>query len=65
MSDSTQNILFVLIVFSHLLFISYWIYYFFLEMKKTIRSKIPGIYQIIFLCCNKRKLKSELEVEEF
>lgn len=65
MSDNTKNMLFGLIVLSHILFLCYWCYYFILEMRKTIRLKIPTLYQIVFLCCNKRKFKTEKEVEEF
>ena len=65
MTDASKNFLFSIIIISHSLFGIYWIYYFLQEMRKTIRTKASGLYLTFFLCCNKKKLEQEIEVEDY
>jgi hypothetical protein len=65
MSSEAQIFLFSVIVIAHVIFLGNWAFYFLQEMRTTIRSKFPQAYLSLFLCCQRKKLEKELQIEDY
>jgi len=50
---------------AHVFFLLTWLYHFLQEIRTTIRSKLPSLYISVFLCCRKRRLERELQIESY
>ena len=59
LSVFAQLILFFIIIFVNVLFISFWLYHMFLEIKNKFRKKAEKLYLWIFLCGNVQRLEEE------
>ncbi|CDW71354.1 UNKNOWN [Stylonychia lemnae] len=60
LSDSSMLVLFIIIVIANLIFLVYWLFCMFNEIRLKIRNKFPKIYLVLCLCFNTGKFASEL-----
>ena len=65
MTDESKTFLLSIIITCHAIFAAYWLYYFVLEMRSTIRKRLPKLYIVIFMCCRRRQYENEQRVEEY
>ena len=58
-SPEAKNFFFVLILFSNLVFIIYWLHLIIQEIRAKLRIEHEKLYLLICACRNKRRLENE------
>ncbi|TNV88084.1 hypothetical protein FGO68_gene10377 [Halteria grandinella] len=64
LTKNQSLLIFISIVFVNVAFFAYWLFYFVMELRQSIRSKYPQVYIAIFLCCKKDKYIIHRELDE-
>lgn len=61
LDETTKLFFFLVIVFSNLAFLTYWVVMMYFEVKSVLIKKVGKIYALLCLCGNTEKLKSMLK----
>ena len=60
LDNASKLFLFLVILFSNIVFILYWIYKMYEEIKNTMRTNLKQVYLYVCLCGNKKRLEDEI-----
>ena len=60
LDNGSKMFFFLVILFSNILFLSFWLYKMYEEIKNTLRTNLQKVYLYLWLCGNKKRLENEI-----
>ena len=60
LDNGSKMFFFLVILFSNIFFLSFWLYKMYEEIKNTLRTNLQKVYLYLWLCGNKKRLEDEI-----